>query len=92
AELLADGPLRVSEVWARARADGLSRTTLRRAKKELDVRSVWGSVDGHPVSYWALGDEEPAPAAPAEDDETSLEPWLGPLRRKYPGPTPLDDL
>ena len=85
-EVLAAGPLPLRDVWARAQGHGLSRRTLGRAKNELGVCSVWVKVEGHPVSCWALHDQE-LPATPPEDDETSLEPWLAPLREKYPGLT-----
>jgi AAA domain len=89
AAVLADGPLAVRDVWTAAQAQGLSRRTLGRAKEELGVRSVWIRVEGQPVCHWAISRAEPTPS---EHDETSLEPWLAPLREKYPGPTPLDDL
>jgi hypothetical protein len=91
AAVLADGPLAVRDVWTAAQAQGLSRRTLGRAKEELGVRSVWIRVEGQPVCHGAISRAEPLPT-PSEDDETSLEPWLAPLREKYPGPTPLDDL
>jgi hypothetical protein len=40
--------------WERAESEGLSAATLRRAKKELGVRSRWVTVDGRAVSYWLL--------------------------------------
>src|SRR5262249_35665517 len=46
AEVLAGGPRPVNDVWARAQPVGLSEITLRRAKRELGVRSVWVKEDG----------------------------------------------
>jgi hypothetical protein len=88
AGVLADGPLPLAEVWSRARGLGFSRRTLGRAKDELGVSLIRARQDGHAVSHWALATWVPPP----EDDGTSLELWLAPLRAKYPGPTPLDDL
>jgi hypothetical protein len=92
ARVLADGPRPVRVIWALAQQEGHSRRTLRRAKTEVEADLLWADVDGHPVRHWALPGQTAPPPAPAEDDETSLEPWLAPLRERYPGPTPLDDL
>ena len=88
-DVLADGPLRQRDVWERAEAAGLSEGTLRRAKRKMRVRSIWVKEDGRLVSYWALPHQQPAGAAP--DDETSLEPWMAPIREMYPAPCPLDE-
>jgi hypothetical protein len=90
AAALANGPLKVAEVWKRATERGVTRRTLARAKDELDVRSEWVTEEGRPVSYWLLPHQQ-APR-PLVDDENSLEPWLAPLREKFPPPCPLDDL
>jgi hypothetical protein len=88
---LEEGPRNSREVWARAREHDLSESTLRRAKAELGVRSerVW--ADGRRLSYWLLPGQK-LPRPDPEDDPDSLEPWLAPLREKYPSPSPLDDL
>jgi hypothetical protein len=91
-EVLAAGPLPVSEVWARAQTAGLSEGTVQRAKGKLEVRSVYVTEDGRAVSYWLLGAHEPPPVGSAEDDENSVEPWLEAQRKRFPGPCPLDDL
>jgi hypothetical protein len=87
-EVLANGPVAAREIWQRAEEEGVSLRTLIRAKKLLKVRSERRQVDGRAVNYWSLPEHEPAP----EDDPNSLEPWLRPLREKYPPSTPLDDL
>jgi hypothetical protein len=88
---LEDGPRTSRQVWARAREYDFSARTLRRAKEELGVRSqrVW--ADGSRLSYWLLPGQELPQPDPAEDPD-SLEPWLAPLREKYPSASPLDDL
>jgi hypothetical protein len=87
-DFLAAGPRTSREVWAEAQPLGLAERTLRRAMRAAGVRTlrVWG--DGHFTSYWLLPGQQLPAAAP--DDDTTLEPWLGPLRDKYPAPTPLD--
>jgi hypothetical protein len=89
---LADGPRTSREVWAAAREQDLSERTIERAKKELAIRSkrVW--EDGKPVSYWLLEGQTLTNTAPAEDTPPDLEPWLAPLRERYPPSTPLDEL
>jgi len=92
AQLLAAGPLPVREVWERATQEGLSRATLRRAKGELEIRSQMVTVDGKRVSYWLLPTQQAPAGGSPDEDPNSLEPWLAPLRERYPSPTPLDDL
>jgi hypothetical protein len=89
-EVLAGGPLTAGQVRQRAAAEGVAHKTLLRAKREAEVRSVWVREDGHPISYWVLPHQRP-PGVPPEDDETSLEPWLAPLRERYPSPGGLDE-
>jgi hypothetical protein len=84
-------PAASQEIWEQAQKRGLTVRTLNRAKQELEVRSVRVTVDGAPCSYWLLPGQE-LPADVARDAGPDLEPWLKPLREKYPPPTPLDDL
>ncbi|HKI31853.1 MAG TPA: AAA family ATPase [Gemmataceae bacterium] len=64
-EVLAGGPLTSQDVWQRVREEGLSVSTVRRAKKELGVFSRWLKVDGGVVSYWLLpGQNLPAEVKP----------------------------
>jgi hypothetical protein len=90
-DLLADGPRPAHEVWERARAEGISEMTLKRAKKELEVRSQWLKVDGRPVRYWRLKlyffPPEGGPGVVLHEGD----PQLDELRRQYPSQTPLDD-
>jgi hypothetical protein len=89
---LEDGPLTSQELWAAAQEQGLSDRTVQRAKRDLKIRSVRISVDGAPRTYWLLKDQALPQQAPPEADPGSLEPWLAPLRERFPPPTPLDDL
>jgi hypothetical protein len=89
---LEDGPRTSHELWAAAQEQGLSDRTVQRAKREMKIRSVRISVDGSPRTYWLLKDQAMAPPAAPEAGPDSLEPWLGPLRERFPPPTPLDDL
>jgi hypothetical protein len=89
---LEDGPRTSREVWEAAQEQGLSKRTLDRAKAELTIRSGRRFEAGQQLTYWLLPDQElPAPES-AEDDSCSLEPWLAPLRKRFPSPTPLDEL
>jgi hypothetical protein len=89
---LEDGPRTSQEVWAAAQEKRLSERTIERVKREMEIRSVRISVEGAPRTFWLLKDQELAPPAVPESGPDSLEPWLGPLRERFPPPTPLDDL
>jgi hypothetical protein len=60
-EMLAGGPVPVSELQAEVKAAGLSWATLRRAKNRLEVRSYRQSQggDGEGHWYWSLQDAHP---------------------------------
>jgi hypothetical protein len=89
---LEDGPRTSRELWELAQEQGLSERTLDRARIELQARTQRVFVDGKVVSYWLLpGQELPAGVAP-ETNPHDLEPWLAPLRERFPAPTPLDDI
>jgi hypothetical protein len=85
-QLLSDGPKTSRQIWAAARAHGFKEITLRRAARqlEMDYRTVYADDDR--LNYWLLPGQAPPPA----DDATDLEPWLGPLRERYPAASPLD--
>jgi hypothetical protein len=85
---LADGPRTAREIWPAAQDRGFSRPTLKRAKRREKIKTIWSSIDGRPVGYWAL----PGQKLPPDDALAALEPWLAPLREKFPPATPLDDL
>jgi RecA-family ATPase len=85
-EFLQDGPKTSRQIWAAASKLGHKEITIRRAARalKLGVRSVWQDDDR--LSYWLL----PGQAPPAPDPATDLEPWLAPLRERYPAASPLD--
>jgi hypothetical protein len=86
-KVLADGPRPSDEIWQAAQKAGLSKRTLERAKRGLDIRCRRVQVDGRPVSYWLLGDQE----LPAEfADEREFDRILRELEKKYPR-NPLDE-
>jgi len=70
---------------------GLNERTLKRAKKELGIRSEKGLLNGVQHYYWIeAGQGLPAELRiPSAADD--LEEWLAPLRAKYPPSTPLDE-
>jgi len=89
-EFLRAGPRTSREIWTAVRRRQLGKGTIERAKTERKIRSAFVSVDGRPVSYWLLPDQNlPESVRPQVPD---LEEWLAPLREKYPPSTPLDDL
>jgi hypothetical protein len=92
ARSLEAGPRTSREIWALAQEQRLSRRTLRRAKQDLNIRSVRVWADGKRLSYWLLPGQELPASVPAEAIPPSLEEWLEPLRKEFPPSTPLDDL
>jgi hypothetical protein len=80
------------QVWKLAQQEGLSLSTLRRAKKHLPVRSEYVSVNRIPISYWLLpGQSMPSDIKPQEDPDPVFE-RLRQLEEQYPSRSPLDDL
>jgi hypothetical protein len=92
AAYLKDGPHTSREVWQAAQKERLSQKTLRRAREELAIhfKKLWAR--GARLSYWLLPGQELPPDLAALHAEQDLEPWLGPMRERYPPPSPLDDL
>jgi hypothetical protein len=88
-DFLSDGPRTSRQVWEAAQERNLAQRTLNRAKRDLKIRSVWvaGNGTSAPVTYWCL-EHQQAPV----DTSSDLEPWLAPLRKRFPPPTPLDDM
>jgi RecA-family ATPase len=86
-EFLQDGPKTSRQIWAAAGKHGFKEITLRRAarKLELEFHAVWQDDDR--LSYWLLPGQAPPPPDPATD----LEPWLAPMRERYPAASPLDE-
>jgi hypothetical protein len=89
--VLAGGPLTSQDLWRRVRDEGLSVSTVRRAKKELELRSQWVKVNGSVVSYWLLPDQDlPAELQPqTEQDRMDVE--LGRLLKTHRPRNPLDE-
>lgn len=79
-------------VWDFARDQGITQRTLRRAKEDLEVRSVRVWANGRRASYWLLKDQELPEGVAPDPQQPDLEPWLAPIRAAYPDPTPIDDL
>jgi hypothetical protein len=92
AEFLTDGPQTSRDVWAAAQDQDLSERTIERAKRELAIRSVRLCVAGKPLSYWLLPGQTLPDTVPPDDAPADLEPWLAPLRERFPPSTPLDEL
>jgi hypothetical protein len=92
ADALEEGPRTVRELWPLAQAQGLTERTLQRAKQQLEIRTVRVRVDGKHICYWLLPGQDLPDSVPPDAVPPDLEPWLAPLREKYPRPTPLDDL
>jgi hypothetical protein len=92
AEFLFEGPKTSREIWEAAEQRQLSQRTINRAKEDLQIRSkrIW--LDGRQISYWLLKGQELPETVPSEVRPVDLEPWIGPLRREFPPPTPLDDM
>ena len=89
--LLRDGPRLARDVWVEAQKRGLSERTMKRAKKELGVRSEKGLLNGAQRDYWIQAGQELPTELRVPRLSDDLEEWLGPLREKYPAKTPLDE-
>jgi hypothetical protein len=92
AAFLEDAPRTSREIWNAACEQRLSKRTMTRAKRELEIRSIRVTVEGTPLSYWLLPGQELPPTVPADAAPPDLEPWFAPLRKQFPPRTPLDDL
>jgi hypothetical protein len=90
AEFLRAGPRTSRDLWEASRERGLSKRTLYRARRELRIRIERVDAGGGHVNYWLLPEQCLPPELIAADAD--LEPWLGPLRRRFPPSSPLDDL
>jgi hypothetical protein len=90
-DFLKDGPRTCADIWPAGEAQGLSDTTLRRARRELNIRSVPIKVNGKRITYWMFDNHNLPPDIPPDAVPPSLEPWLKPLREKYPPRTPLEE-
>lgn len=88
---LRDGPQESRAVWAAAQREGITVTTLRRAKKKQCIRSERVVRDGVQRTYWLLESHQP----PAGDASSSITPdlaqFFAEMEKKYPRPCPLDE-
>jgi hypothetical protein len=89
---LKDGPRTAREIWQAAQEREFGRTTLHRAMKMLGIKSVLVVKDHTRSHYWLLkGQQLPPEIDPASDPDSVAafrEAWC----KKYPEPTPIDDL
>jgi hypothetical protein len=92
ADFLFEGPKTSREVWEVAKDRELSHRTIERAKAEMHIRSMRIWHDGRQVRYWLLKGQELPESVPSEARPADLEPWIEPLRREFPPPTPLDEM
>jgi hypothetical protein len=85
---LDEGPKTTLEIWPAATRIGLSKRTLQHVSRKMKIRAetVWNGT--RTVTYWLLENQQLPPGI--VPPKPSLEPWLAPLREKYPT-TPLDD-
>jgi hypothetical protein len=90
-QVLAGGPRTSRDIWPLAEEQGLTNSTLQRARRDLGARNIRVCLEGRLVSYWLLPGQELPASVPPESIPPDLEPWLAPLREKYPPLTPLDD-
>lgn len=84
---LAGGPRLVRELWDEGQKQGLSARTIERAKQDLSVRRERVVRQGRQENWWLLPGQS-LPGA-GRGGNAELEPWLAPLRERYPSPTPL---
>jgi hypothetical protein len=85
---LAEAPRTTRDIWNAARLQSLSPRTLRRAKRDLDIRRHRIQEGSIRTDYWAL----PGQKRPCSDPETDeFFESLRKLEEQFPPPTPLDD-
>ena len=80
---LLEGPRTGKQVWKFARASKIAERTLRRAKEELEVRTVRAVFGERSATYWLLPGQDLPDQAPVQVREHELTPWLNALREKY---------
>jgi hypothetical protein len=91
--LLGSGPQTSRALWEAAKQEGLSERTLYRARSDLEVRVELVRRGDALLYYWLLRHQQlPSDLLPPGADDTDLEPWLAPLRERFPPSTPLDKL
>jgi hypothetical protein len=86
------GPRSTLDIWRAAQAEGLARRTLQRLRPQLKISFKTAWVNNRLLTYWLLeGQQLPPDIAPRDPEIPSLEPWLAPLREKYPVNPLADD-
>ena len=80
---LLEGPRTGKQVWKFARASKIAERTLRRAKEELEVRTVRAVFGERSATYWLLPGQDLPDQAPVQVRDHELTPWLNALREKY---------
>jgi hypothetical protein len=91
AEFLKGGPRKVREVWAAAQEQGITEHTLRRARKELSIRSrkVWqGEVQNN---YWMLRGQTLEGIVPHAKELDEWDQRIAELEKMYPPASPFED-
>jgi hypothetical protein len=87
---LKDGPRPTREIWRAAKKERLSKRTLDRARKDLEIVSKRFWRNGVMHTYWHLPIHHmPVESQPAERNE--LLDFLAEQERKFPPPCPLDE-
>jgi hypothetical protein len=86
---LQDGPRPARLLWEAARKLGLSKPTLDRAKKDLEIRSHRTVSAGQSTYYWLLPSHEPPLSS--DPDVRAFEKRLEEIRAQIPPRNPLDE-
>jgi RecA-family ATPase len=87
-DLLKDGPRQSADVWQAARAHHLSRSTVRRAKGDVNVQCQRVMHDGRQLTFWLLPDQQIPPQYRPQPG--SLDEMLDRINRMFPR-RPNDD-
>lgn len=82
-DLLRDGPRTSREIGKLLREKGITKTTLKRAKLDLEIRSVRVWAGGQRLCYWLLPHQELPLELRGTVPQSGLEPYLEALRQKY---------
>jgi hypothetical protein len=91
-EVLKNGPRTSRDIWNLGVGKRLSKRTLQRARRDLRIRTVLVHENGRRSSYWLLlGQKLPGHLA-EQDLAEDIEKYMGPLRERFPPPTPLDEI